>query len=362
MAEQSFLAKLGLRLGVLGSTASLALAAPLATGNYNPSCHTAGNRTGLYFDMTASAEKLGVVAGGVTGPTFRVVGGGVQLNLSAGFAVARATYNNADVVVTGANCYLGQIGTLTTARGATLPAAGSVPAGTLITIADESGTVTATNELYAVPSGADTINGTGFFEITAAYGSATFLSDGVSKWTVVGGGAGGTAPLTATFIGYGSASNVLTGSGDFVRTGVAQIDMPGDNPSFGMGSGIGNATFTMRNALNSFCWQNVVSDGALRWQTQISETGLSFRTYDASGVFQDAPVVIPNSPLSSITLARAIVVQGRQYFNCANSAPTDGDIPAAAVSWYLDEVGNTLKVRVRYANGTTLKTGTLALV
>lgn len=44
------------------------------------------------------------------------------------------------------------------------------------------------------------------------------------------------------------------------------------------------------------------------------------------------------------------------------SAPTDGDLGASMVSFYLDESGNNLKVRAKYANGTTLKTGTLALV
>ncbi len=44
------------------------------------------------------------------------------------------------------------------------------------------------------------------------------------------------------------------------------------------------------------------------------------------------------------------------------SAPTDGNLNASNISFYLDEVGNTLKIRVKYSNGTTLKTGTIALI
>ncbi len=311
MAEQSFLAKLGLRLGVLGSTANLALAAPLATGNYDPSCHTAGNRTGLYFDMTASAEKLGIVAGGVAGPTFRVLNGGVQLNLSAGFALARSTFSNAATVLNGASCYVAQVGTMSAARTATLPAANAVPAGTMFTIADESGTVGSTNKITVTAAGGDTINGAATADISTAYGSTMLVSDGTSKWTTIGsGGGGGGAALTATYIGYGDVSNVLTGSPDFVRTGIAQIDMPGDNPTFGMGSGIGNATLTMRNALNSYCFTNIESGGVLRWQTQISEFGFVTRTYDAAGVYQDSPLTIPNAPTSGISLSREVGISG----------------------------------------------------
>lgn len=64
MAEQSFLAKAGLRLGLVGSAASLAIAAPLAANNYNPSCHSDAARIGWYFDRTVGAEQLGMVVGG----------------------------------------------------------------------------------------------------------------------------------------------------------------------------------------------------------------------------------------------------------------------------------------------------------
>ena len=65
MAEQNLLAKLGLRSGVLGSFASLAISAPLANANFDPSCSTAASRIGWYFDRTLGLEKIGTVVMGV---------------------------------------------------------------------------------------------------------------------------------------------------------------------------------------------------------------------------------------------------------------------------------------------------------
>lgn len=50
-------------------------------------------------------------------------------------------------------------------------------------------------------------------------------------------------------------------------------------------------------------------------------------------------------------------------FACAApaSAPTDAHLAASQISFYMDEGGNKLHVRVKYADGTTLKTGEIAL-
>ncbi len=44
------------------------------------------------------------------------------------------------------------------------------------------------------------------------------------------------------------------------------------------------------------------------------------------------------------------------------SAVVGGDLQASNISFYLDEGGNNLKVIAKYSNGSTVKTGTLALV
>ncbi len=58
--------------------------------------------------------------------------------------------------------------------------------------------------------------------------------------------------------------------------------------------------------------------------------------------------------------AAGLKSHARDILNAPSTAPTDGDILANQVSWYLDEASNTLKVRVRYAGG-TYKTGSVAL-
>jgi len=53
---------------------------------------------------------------------------------------------------------------------------------------------------------------------------------------------------------------------------------------------------------------------------------------------------------------------GRFAVSAPNAAPTDAQIGAAQVSFYLDEGGNNLIFRVCYTDGTTYKSGTVALV
>jgi hypothetical protein len=54
-------------------------------------------------------------------------------------------------------------------------------------------------------------------------------------------------------------------------------------------------------------------------------------------------------------------VTGRSYLNTPTSAPADADLANASISFYLNQAGNALKIRVKYGNG-TLKTGTINLV
>jgi len=51
----------------------------------------------------------------------------------------------------------------------------------------------------------------------------------------------------------------------------------------------------------------------------------------------------------------------RLFMGGPNSAPVDGDLVNSQISFYLDETGNNLKVKVKYAAG-TVKIGTLAVV
>lgn len=316
MAEQSFLNKLGMRLGILGSSAALAVAAPIAAGDYSTTAHTAANRTGLYFGQTASNEKIGIVAGGVTGPQFQVVGGGVQLTLSAGFAYARSTFSNAPAVLTAANSYVGQVGVMSAARTATLPAAATAGAGALFIIADESGTVTAGNKITVTAAGGDTINGAATLDVSTAYGSTVLVSNGTSKWTTVGGGGGGGgSALTATFVGYGDGGSLLTGTSDFTRTGTGAVNV---------GANVSTAPeLSVNGAAGNFRRASLKTAGVLRWSVLASDdaesganAGSEFRlgAYTDGGSLLDYPIIITRASAGTISLggstARTVACAG----------------------------------------------------
>lgn len=65
--------------------------------------------------------------------------------------------------------------------------------------------------------------------------------------------------------------------------------------------------------------------------------------------------------IQQIGTADLNLLAGRNFLGTPNSPPVDGDIASAQMSLYLDESSNTMKVRVKYSDGSTLKTGTIAL-
>lgn len=121
----------------------------------------------------------------------------------------RNTFSDTATTVTSAMRYVAQTGTLTASRAVTLPAASAVSAGTVIVVADESGTVTATNTLVITRAGSDTINGGTTSTINRAYGWRALVSDGTSKWTDLG--RVGVGAIDAT--GTPSSSTQLRGDG-----------------------------------------------------------------------------------------------------------------------------------------------------
>ena len=89
-------------------------------------------------------------------------------------------------------------GTLTTPVTATLPLAANVSAGKTITVLDRQGSCTATNTITVARSGSDLINGLPApinATLNVNYAYIILQSDGVSEWTIVGGG---TNPASTT--------------------------------------------------------------------------------------------------------------------------------------------------------------------
>ena len=105
------------------------------------------------------------------------------LSALEGWLNTRQTFSNAAVTILATTRVLAQTGTMSAARIATLPAANALPAGTAITVQDESGTVTTTNTISVARAGSDTINGvTTSVPISGKYGACIFITDGTSNW------------------------------------------------------------------------------------------------------------------------------------------------------------------------------------
>ena len=106
--------------------------------------------------------------------------GSYKIGQSTGKAVTADDTSPTIQVGTGQVLYT----SITAARAPVLPLANSVPLGFTVTITDASGSASAVNTITATRQGADTINAGTVdpLPIIVAYGSRSFISDGVSKW------------------------------------------------------------------------------------------------------------------------------------------------------------------------------------
>jgi len=75
----------------------------------------------------------------------------------------------------------------------------------------------------------------------------------------------------------------------------------------------------------------------------------------------DHKLVIANSYTDARTLIHGDFSTKTLFTKAPTSAPVDGDFHASDISFYLDETNHKLKVKVKYSDGTTIKTGEVAL-
>ena len=94
---------------------------------------------------------------------------------------------------------------LTAPRTVTLPAAAAVPAGTVLTVVDESGQCSSLAALTLAAAGADTIDGAPAAVIALPYGYFALESDGAARWSLVDQ-APGMAPLATLAQGPAGAA------------------------------------------------------------------------------------------------------------------------------------------------------------
>ncbi len=124
------------------------------------------------------------------------------------------TFSNAPKTIDKADREVMQVGTLSAARTATLPAAADVAAGAIIAVGDASGTVTETNTIIVAKAGADTINGAETSDtIYEPFGIHYYMSDGASNWTVSLENEGTFEVVKA--VGSTDSTSTTTGSGIF---------------------------------------------------------------------------------------------------------------------------------------------------
>lgn len=157
---------------------------------------TAAGRA-LVDDADATAQRATLGLGGAAVLNVGTTAGTVAAGDDARFTAnnpTRTTFSNAAYTVVATDRYVAQIGTLTAPRTVTLPAASSFLAGQRILIADESGSPTETNKVTIARAGSDTIvNEADFLHTTSlvmktAYAKFELISNGTSKWIVVGHG------------------------------------------------------------------------------------------------------------------------------------------------------------------------------
>ncbi len=266
MAAQSLLAKLGMRLGTLGSAASLAVAFPLSEGDPSMAAHTSASRIGVYADRTGAAEKMGHVVMGTEICAVSVQGlsanrsgatGNQMFGLGAGNATMTGTNNT--VVGAGAGALISS-GLSNTAVGSSALAA--ILGGSNCTAIGRNALLLCTAvEITAVGSGALDALTTGTGNTAVGFNALGALGNGTFA-TAVGHSALAAATAgTNTAVGYEALTTNIGGNQN-TAVGVQALSQ---NASTGTNTAVGHqalsgATATGNTAVGSSAG-NAVSTG-----------------------------------------------------------------------------------------------------
>jgi hypothetical protein len=210
-------------------------------------------------------------------------------------------------------------GTLTGPVTATLPLAASVPPGKSVTVLDLLGTCSSANTITVARSGSDTINGVPApltATLNAPFFFITLQSDGISRWSVVGGG---TQAATSTIVSTQISDSTAVGRAVLtaVNAGAAQTAIGA--------SAVGASVFT---AANAGAAQTAIGAGTTGAAVFVATTPAAAQT--ALGLGTMATQAANNVNITGGTIA------GTQHNNnpivggTIDNTPIGGTTPAAA--------------------------------
>jgi len=161
-----------------------------------------------------------------------------------------------------------------------------------------------------------------------------------------------TAVTTTTGVGVKGTSSSTSGMG------VMGSATAGSGTNFGVWGD--SASPAGRGVLGMATSQSSVAIGVLG--QSLSTTGRGVYGYASAATGANTGVYGRSDSGTGFALfgEGRLKVTGRSFLATPNAAPSDADLAAGSLSFYLDQTTNTLKVRVRYTTG-TLKTATIAL-
>lgn len=196
-----------------------------------------------------------------------------------------------------------------------------------------------------------------------------------SKFTVVaniGDGVRAQSSITGNYI-------ILTGGNNSVGPYILSnftlgIKTPDAEVQLGKSSGSGRALIYVDSSIttglhisaNSTGGNAIVLDtngdcsfaGSVAVNTSIASLGAELHVVGSGNTSATFGFRVDSSTVNGLLRVRN---DGYIIQSALNSAIADGDLANSQMSFYLDEAGNTLTVKVKYSGG-TVKTGTVALV
>ena len=180
-------------------------------------------------------------------------------------------------------------------------------------------------------------------------------------------------------LGYNSGFN-LTGdslialgicSGQLTTTGYRNIFIGGyagyNNTTGANNLVLGHGSLADGLGVARFIGSNNVFIGNSSAEKLEQGDGNVFLGYRVGGTFTNISntLLIGNSHTFNLIKGefdnKKLWLNGRTFINIPNSAPTDADLNANQVTAYLDEANNKLMWRVKYTDGTTMKSGEIIL-